>query len=340
MRDDELRPPARRFARGMAPQPPDLRPASRRRDHRPLQRGPVRPHGAGGPHAGLPDRLQRLPPHRRGRPRHRLLRKDRDGTGRPSPRSRRWRPTSSGSLVDAIDMVMGDTALCPLDTGTFGSMSRASSARPSGRGGGSESRPRSTLAAEKPRVAAGKLGVEGRRRLRRRRPDEERHLRRARQRPEDRPHLDGKAVPKAVSDFEVMGKAGEAPRRARQGDRPGQVRGRHPPARHALREGPPPAGARRRARRASTRPRPGDAGVSSCEEGDMVAVLHPDPETRGEGAGLVKADWDVPKPRHSTTEPIFDHLLDAGGAGESRRDQAATSPRARKSRRALRDDAT
>ena len=70
----------------------------------------------------LSHRRQRLPAHRRGRPRHRLLRQDRDGPGRhdlaraDGGRGARRRASTS------IEMVMGDTDRCPWDMGTFGSL--------------------------------------------------------------------------------------------------------------------------------------------------------------------------------------------------------------------------
>ena len=76
----------------------------------------------GGP-PGLPDRPQRLPAHRRRRPRHVLRRQDRDGPGRDDVAAAARSPRSSTSRSTSVDIVMGDTDLCPWDMGTFGSLS-------------------------------------------------------------------------------------------------------------------------------------------------------------------------------------------------------------------------
>ncbi len=233
--------------------------------------------------------------------------------------------------LDAIDMVMGDTALCPFDRGTFGSMSTRFFG-PALRAAAAEAKavlvslaserlasPPETLRAEDGVVFVA-VG-----------PDEERHVRRARERPEDRPQARRQGGPEGRLRVSRHGKAGEAPRRAREGDGPGRLRGRRPPARNALREGPPSAGARRRAQeRRRVRGRGALPDVVVVDEGGMLAVLAPDPETAEKALGLVKADWDVPKPAFDD-RTVFAHLLAAGGAGEEREKKGDLAEGERKS---------
>ena len=208
-----------------------------------------RPGSADGP-PGLPHRLQRLPPHRRRRPRDLLRRQGRDGAGRDDLARRSCSPRSWTSPLASVDIVMGDTDLCPWDMGTFGSLSirsvRAGPARGRRRGAGgaagrwppSGSRCRSTA-----------LDGEGRR-GRRRRP-----TRRRRSPTASSPKASGSSASstasrrsKPVTAFTIVGTS--APRRdaIEKVTGQGEVRRRHRAGRRAARADPAPAGARRRAR--------------------------------------------------------------------------------------------
>ena len=217
--------------------------------------------------------------------------------------------------LDSIDMVMGDTALCPFDNGTYGSMSTRFFG-PALRAAAAEAKavlialasehlkaPAESLRAEdgavfaaadpKVRVTYGKL-ANGQKIVRK---------------------LDGKATVKAVSEFRVMGRP-EKRRDARAkvtgkavyaGDvrLPGMLYAKllRPPAHGAALKGVDVAAA-------SHAP-----GVVVVNEGGLVAALASDPETAEKALGLVKADWDVPKPAFDD-RTVFAHLLAVAGEGE------------------------
>ena len=222
-----------------------------------------------------------------------------------------------GVPLDSIDMVMGDTALCPFDMGTYGSMSTRFFG-PALRAAAAEAKavlltlasehlkaPLDSLSVEdgvvfvtsdrKTRVTFGQL-ANGQKIVRK---------------------LDGKAVTKSVSEFRVMGKP-EKRRDARAkvtgkaqfaGDirLPGMLYARvlRPPAHGAALKSVDTAAAARL------------PGVVVVNEGGMVAVLHADPEAAEKALALVKADFEVPKPAFDD-RTVFAHLLSAAGAGEER----------------------
>lgn len=56
-------------------------------------------------------------------------------------------------------------------------------------------------------------------------------------------------------------------------------------------------------------------GVQVVHEGDLVAVLHPDPEAAEKALGKIKAEFDPHKP-YADDKTIFKHLLDVAPGGE------------------------
>ena len=217
--------------------------------------------------------------------------------------------------LDAIDMVMGDTALCPFDNGTYGSMSTRFFG-PALRAAAAEARevlialasehlkmPADALHAEdgavfaaadpKVRVPYGRL-ANGQKIVRK---------------------LDGKAVLKSVSGFRVMGR----PEKRR--DARAKVTGkavyagdvRLPGMLYAKLLRPPAHGAALKSVDVSAASRV--PGVVVVNEGGLVAALAPDPEIAERVLALVKADWDVPKPAFDD-RTVFAHLLAVAGEGE------------------------
>ncbi len=217
--------------------------------------------------------------------------------------------------VESIDMVMGDTDLCPFDRGTYGSMSTRFFG-PALRAAAAEARavlvalaaeqlkrPKEALAVEagvvfvasdpKVRVTYGQL-AQGQKLVR---------------------TLDGKAVAKPLSRFKVMGKphrrldarAKVTGKALYAGDvrLPGMLYARllRPPAHGATLKGVDTSAAAKA------------PGVVVVSQDGMVAVLHADPEAAESALRLVKADWEVPPPAFDD-ETVFAHLLEAGGEGE------------------------
>jgi nicotinate dehydrogenase subunit B len=219
--------------------------------------------------------------------------------------------------LDSIDMVMGDTALCPFDNGTYGSMSTRFFG-PALRAAAAEAKAvLLTLASEHLKTPPDALRVEdgvvflasdrtirvtfgqlakGQKIVRK---------------------LDGKAVTKSVSEFRVMGR----PEKRR--DARAKVTGkaqyaadiRLPGMLYAKILRPPAHGATLKSVDASAAARL--PGVVVVNEGGMVAVLHPDPEAAEKALALIKADFDVPKPAFDD-KTVFAHLLSVAGQGEER----------------------
>jgi len=215
--------------------------------------------------------------------------------------------------VESVDMVMGDTALCPWDSGTYGSQST--------RGYGMALR---AAAAEARGIlieqAAERLGVP-KERLQTKDgvvfdPAQEKtrvtYAELAAGKPIVR-RLTAKAVRKAASDFKVMGKpmlrldarakvTGEA-KYAADIRLPGMLYARilRPPA-----HGAKPTTVDTAAAEAME-------GVQVVKDGDLIAVLHKDFDAAGKALDAIKAQFDVPK-AEVDDETIFDHLVK--GAGE------------------------
>jgi len=217
--------------------------------------------------------------------------------------------------LDSIDMVLGDTALCPFDNGTYGSMSTRFFG-PALRAAAAEARavlvtlaserlkaPAESLRAEdgavfvaadpKARVTYGRL-ADGQKIVRK---------------------LDGKATVKAVSEFRVMG------RPTKRLDARAKVTGkavyagdvRLPGMLYAKLLRPPAHGAALKSVDAAAASRV--PGVVVVNEGGLVAALASDPETAEKALGLVKSDWDIPRPAFDD-RTVFTHLLAVAGEGE------------------------
>ena len=198
----------------------------------------------------------------------------------------------------SVDIVMGDTDLCPWDMGTFGSLSIRQFG-PVLRAAAAEARAvLLQLAAERLRRAGG-----GPARCRgtasvvtRERRQEACHLRPADRGQAHRERLDGRRRSKAVVGLHGRRHVGAAARRAGEGDGQGEVRRRHRAARRAARAHPAAAGARRHARPPSTRRPPRRVpGVRVVRDGDLVAVLHAHRDEADRALALVKATF-APSP--------------------------------------------
>ncbi len=222
-----------------------------------------------------------------------------------------------GVSLDSIDMVMGDTALCPFDMGTFGSMStrffgpalRAAAAEEKGvlvsLASEKLGRPPEALTVEngvvfvtadrRKRVSFGQL-AKGEKLVRK---------------------LEGKVAIKSVADFQVMGKA-ETRRDARvkvtgKARYAGDIR--LPGMLYARVLRPPAHGATRKSVDTSAAARV--PGVLVVEEEGLVAVLHADPEAAEKALALVEAEYDVPEPAFDD-QTVFAHLVSVAGEGEEK----------------------
>jgi len=217
--------------------------------------------------------------------------------------------------LDSVDMVMGDTALCPWDMGTFGSMSTRFFGPPL-RAAAAEARAvLIELAAEYLKTPASQLKVESgvifhtsqsKKRVAYAQLTQGKKIAR---------RLKGEAVLEKASDFTIVGvpvlrrDAGDkvTGKATFTGDirEPGMLYARivRPPAHDA------------RLIRVDTSGVKKIKGARVIEADDLVAVLHEDPELAEEALGQVKAQWM--KPIATVDEKtIFDHLLTIAPEGQ------------------------
>ena len=219
--------------------------------------------------------------------------------------------------LDSIDMVMGDTALCPFDNGTYGSMSTRFFG-PALRAAAAEAKAvLLALASEQLKVPADALKVEAGVVFVASNPTTRVTFGQLAKGQKIVRTLDGKAVLKSVSEFRVMGRP-EKRRDARakvtgKAQFAGDVR--LPGMLYAKILRPPAHGATLKSVDTSAAARL--PGVVVVNEGGLVAVLHADPEAAERALALVKAGFDVPKPAFDD-RTVFAHLLAVAGEGEER----------------------
>jgi len=215
--------------------------------------------------------------------------------------------------LDAMRIVMGDTASCPWDMGTFGSLTTRMFG-PAVRAAAAQARLILTdLAAQRLGEPRASLTAEG----------GEVYVARNRSRRVSYGELakgqrithtvDEKAVLRAVNEFSVMG--GSPPRLDGQEKVTGAAKYagdiRLPGMLYARVLRPPAHGAP--LTRVDTTAAQAVDGVVVARDDDLLAVLAPDPETAERALALVRADFDVPAPAVDT-ESIFAHLVEAAPA--------------------------
>jgi isoquinoline 1-oxidoreductase len=215
---------------------------------------------------------------------------------------------------DTVDMVMGDTELCPWDMGTFGSLT-VRQFGPVLRAAVAEARAvLLQLASEKLQVPVDRLSVkDGIVTDSRNRGASVTYAQLVQGKRIER-HLE-KVPVKAVSDYTVVGKS------VARKDALEKVTGKaryaadmgFPGTLHARIVRPPAHGAK--LRDVDTSGAEKIAGARVVRDGDLIAVLHERPDVADQALALVKAQFDVPVAAVNDTT-IFDHLVKA--APESR----------------------
>ncbi len=215
--------------------------------------------------------------------------------------------------VDKVTMVMGDTALCPWDMGTFGSMTTRFFG-PALRQAGADARAvLIELASDRLSVPKDALDVKDGVVFQKGNASKKvSYGELAAGEPIAR-HLDGKAPLKTVSEFKVMGKprthvdaVEKVTGRAKYaGDirLPGMVYGA------ILR--PPAHGSKLVS--ADTSAAEAMDGVQLVKDGDLIACLHATPDGAEKAVAAIKAKWDTPAPAMDDVT-IFDFLLKNAGA--------------------------
>jgi isoquinoline 1-oxidoreductase len=219
--------------------------------------------------------------------------------------------------LESVTMLMGDTALCPYDAGTWGSTTTPQCG-PVVRAAGAEAR------AVLIELAAEKLNVPKERLISRDgmiidKTSKDRSMtyadlakgKRIERFLEQDPDL------KSPEDFSIIGKpfkrvdaVEKVTGRAKYtGDitEPGMVCASvlRPPAHNATLESVDTSSAER------------IDGVQTIREGDLIAVLHEKPDIAEQALTKVKAEWNVPKPEFDD-RTIFNYLIDNAGEGDVR----------------------
>ena len=215
-----------------------------------------------------------------------------------------------GVALESIEMVMGDTDLCPYDSGTYGSMSTRFFG-PALRAAAAEAKtvlldlaaeqlkaPKEKLSVEngavfvttdkKSRVTFGQL-AKGQKITRK---------------------LDGKAVTKSVSQFTVMGKPVKRTDALAKVTGKAQYTGdiRVPGMLYANILRPPAHGAT--LKNVNTSVAEKMPGVIVVNQDGLIAVLHQDPEAAEKALTSINAEFDLPNPAVDNVT-IFDHLLNS-----------------------------
>jgi nicotinate dehydrogenase subunit B len=217
--------------------------------------------------------------------------------------------------LDSVDMVMGDTARCPWDMGTFGSMTTRFFA-PALREAAAEARGvLIELAAESLDVPKERLGTKDGVVFDTTRPAHKVSYAALTKGKTIERHLETKPPVKPVSEFRIMGKdtlridarakvTGEA---VYTGDvrEPGMVYAKilRPPAHDATLKSVDTSGAEK------------VEGAQVVRDGDLIAVLHAHPDVAEEALGEIKAEFDVPEPTVDD-KSIFDLLVSAAPNGK------------------------
>ena len=214
-----------------------------------------------------------------------------------------------GVALSSIDMVLGDTDRCPVDRGTFGSLTTRMFG-PVLRAAAAQARVELlALAAKKLRVApdqllvkAGVVSVAGQPGRSVTYGELSRGAKIART-------IDGKAVLRSAADFQVMGhspsrldgldKVTGAAKYAADIRIPGMLYAR------VLR--PPSHGAKLLHLDSSAAERL--SGVTFVNREGLIAVLHADPEAAGEALRGIKAQWESPPGPQVDEQSIHDHLI-------------------------------
>ena len=218
--------------------------------------------------------------------------------------------------IEQVDVVMGDTDLCPWDMGTFGSMTTRFFGPPLRAAAVEAKAVLLQMAAERLEVPVERLTVEGGVVAAKDQQDERVSYADLAQGKTIQRHLKQAGSPKAMADFSVVGKP------VLRRDSRDKVTGRAIYAADVRLPGmlcakilrPPVHGAKLKS--VDTSEAAKIAGVRVVKEGDLVAVLHEHPDVAENALKKVKAEFDLPQ-ADVDDKTIFDHLLKVAPEGRS-----------------------
>jgi nicotinate dehydrogenase subunit B len=217
--------------------------------------------------------------------------------------------------MGSVDMVMGDTALCPYDAGTWGSMTTPYFG-PVLRAAGAEARAvLMELAAEQLDVPGNRLDVKDGVVFDKTRAERKvTYAQLAKGKTIER-HLEQKADLKAVSELKVIGK----PHNRRdavdkvtgKAKYTGDIRVTGMVCAKVLR---PPAH-RAKLKSLDTSEVEKIDGAQVVRDGDLIAVLHKNPDEAEKALTKIKADYDIPEAPFDD-KSVFDYFIDNAADGE------------------------
>ena len=216
--------------------------------------------------------------------------------------------------LESVDMVMGDTSMCPWDMGTFGSMSTRFFGPPL-RAAGAEARAIMVeLAAEHLQIPADRLVAENGVVFDKNQKEKRVTFADLAKGKTIARHTGEKPALKTPSEFKVMGK--EFLRRDALEKVTGKAKYagdfRLPDMLYAKILRPPAHGASLKSVDTSAAEK--IEGASVVRDGDIVAVLHKNPDEAEDALSKIKAQFEVP-PVNVDDETIFEHLLAKAGKG-------------------------
>ncbi|MCU0914581.1 MAG: molybdopterin-dependent oxidoreductase [Planctomycetes bacterium] len=216
--------------------------------------------------------------------------------------------------LESVDMVMGDTSVCPWDMGTFGSMSTRFFGPPLRAAGAEARRVLLELAAEQLKVPQDQLVAENGVIYDKQRQDKRVTYGALAQGKTMARRAGEKPVLKNPSQFKVMNKS------FLRRDSVEKVTGkalyagdiRLPGMLYAKILRPPAHGAK--LKKVDTSAAEKIEGVTVVRDGDLIAVLHKNPDQATEALAKVSAEFES-SPLKVDDQTIFDHLLQQAGKG-------------------------
>jgi nicotinate dehydrogenase subunit B len=215
----------------------------------------------------------------------------------------------------SVDMVMGDTDLCPWDMGTFGSMTTRFFGPPLREAAAKARTVLMELAAEYLKIPLDELKAKDGVIFDKTQSKNQVTYAQLTKGKKIVKKLERKATLEPVSEFTIVG------RPFLRQDAPEKVTGKAKYAGDILLPGmlyarilrPPAHGAKIRS--VDTSEAEKIKGVRVVKEGDLIAVLHQHPDEAEKALAKVKAQYDLPKPKVDD-KTIFDHLLKVAPEGE------------------------
>lgn len=217
--------------------------------------------------------------------------------------------------LETIEMIMGDTAICPYDRGTWGSLTTRFFA-PALRAASAKAKAvLLELAAEHLNAPVSSLTVDNGMVYEKGKPGNKVSYGSLAKSKKITHVLQGDAVEKSIGDFKIVGvptlrtdsreKVTGTARYAGDIKYPGMLYARilRPPAHRA------------RIKALDTSAAESIDGVVVVKEDDLVAALHQDPETASKALAEIKAEYDIPE-ESVDDKNIFEHLLRIGRDSE------------------------